>query len=118
MLTLRRSSFYVLFFIIGLAFWYSHSLSWFWFSLANVSKDVEEHSDQIEKLEIGVAGTKVVLKKVHRDVKKQGKDLEGVKEGLDDVNTRVDNVEVDVEETKERVKEVDKKVVKTVKLFN
>lgn len=91
------------------------SLSWFWFSLANVSKDVEEHSDQIEKLEIGVAGTKVVLKKVHRDVKKQGKDLEGVKEGLDDVNTRVDNVEVDMEETKERVEEVDKKVVKTVK---
>uniref|UniRef100_K1Q047 Uncharacterized protein n=1 Tax=Magallana gigas TaxID=29159 RepID=K1Q047_MAGGI len=80
-------------------------------SLANVSKDVEEHSDQIEKLEIGVAGTKVVLKRVHRDVKKQGKDLEGVKEGLDDVNTRVDNVEVDVEETKERVEEVDKKTM-------
>lgn len=89
------------------------SLNSFCFSLANVSKDVEEHSDQIEKLEIGVAGTKVVLKRVHRDVKKQGKDLEGVKEGLDDVNTRVDNVEVDVEETKERVEEVDKKVVKT-----
>lgn len=53
------------------------SLNSFCFSLANVSKDVEEHSDQIEKLEIGVAGTKVVLKRVHRDVKKQGKDLEG-----------------------------------------
>ena len=80
------------------------------FSLQKVSKDVEEHAGQIEKLEIGVAGTKVVLKKVHRDVKQQGKDIDGVKVGLGEVNTRVDRVEVDVKDTKEKVEELDKKV--------
>lgn len=87
------------------------------FSIAKVSKDIEEHSGQIEKLEIGVAGTKVVLKKVHREVKEQGREIEGVKQGLGEVNTRVDEVEVDVADTKERVEEVDKKVVDTVQLF-
>ena len=80
------------------------------FSLQKVSKDVEEHAGQIEKLEIGVAGTKVVLKKVIRDVKQQGKEIEGVKVELGEVNTRVDRVEVDVKDTKEKVEELDKKV--------
>lgn len=83
-----------------------HSL----FSLQKVSKDVEEHAGQIEKLEIGVAGTKVVLKKVIRDVKQQGKEIEGVKVELGEVNTRVDRVEVDVKDTMEKVEELDKKV--------
>lgn len=80
------------------------------FSLQKVSKAVEEHAGHIEKLEIGVAGTKVVLKKVIRDVKQQGKEIEGVKVELGEVNTRVDRVEVDVKDTKEKVEELDKKV--------
>lgn len=59
----------------------------------------------------------MVLKKVHRDVKEQGKDIEGVKQGLGEVNTRVDEVEMDVADTKERVEEVDKKVGDTVQLY-
>ncbi|XP_052697616.1 uncharacterized protein LOC128175814 [Crassostrea angulata] len=87
-------------------------------SIAKVSKDVEEHSGQIEKLEIGVAGTKVVLKKVHRDVKEQGKEIEGVKQGLGEVNTRVDEVEMDVADTKERVEEVDKKTMSNAPIWS
>jgi septal ring factor EnvC (AmiA/AmiB activator) len=80
------------------------------FSLEKVSQDVDGHTEQIGKLEVGVAGTKVVLKRVQKDVKQQGKEIEGVKEEVSEVNKRVDQVEVDVEETKERVEEVDKKV--------
>lgn len=58
----------------------------------------------------------MVLKRVHREVKEQGKEIDGVKQGLGEVNTRVDEVEVDVAETKERVEEVDKKVVDTLQL--
>lgn len=57
-----------------------------------------------------MAGTKVVLKKVIRDVKQQGKEIEGVKVELGEVNTRVDRVEVDVKDTMEKVEELDKKV--------
>lgn len=64
-----------------------------------------------------MAGTKVVLRKVDGEVKKQGKEIEGFKGGLDEVSTRVDAVKVDVDNTKERVEEVDKKVVETLKLF-
>ncbi|XP_062598650.1 uncharacterized protein LOC134260086, partial [Saccostrea cucullata] len=80
-------------------------------SLEGVSKGIEEQSGQIEKLEVGVAGTKVVLKKVQTDVNQQGEEIDSVREGLGEVNTRVDRVEVEVEETKERVEEVDKKTM-------
>ncbi|XP_056022602.1 uncharacterized protein LOC125652678 isoform X2 [Ostrea edulis] len=80
-------------------------------SLEKVSKDVDSHTGQIEKLEIGVSGTKVVLKKVHREVKEQGRDIKEVKAGLEEVNERVDVVEDDLEETKVKVEEVDKKTM-------
>jgi septal ring factor EnvC (AmiA/AmiB activator) len=78
--------------------------------LEKVSKDVDTHTGQIGKLEVGVAGTKVVLKKVHREVKQQGKEVKEVKAGLEEVNERVDVVENDLEETKVKVEEIDKKV--------
>ena len=76
-----------------------------------MSSDVNSQAGQIEKLEVGVAGTKVVLKKVHREVKEQGGEIRGVKEGLVEVNERVDVVEDDVGETKLKIEEVDKKVI-------
>ncbi|XP_062610889.1 uncharacterized protein LOC134272700 [Saccostrea cucullata] len=80
-------------------------------SLEKVSKDVDSHKEQIEKVEIGVAGTKVVLKKVHREVKQQGKEIDGIKTDLVEVNERVDVVEGDLEDTNLRVEEVDKKTM-------
>jgi archaellum component FlaC len=78
--------------------------------LEKVADDVDVHAEQIGKVEVGVAGTKVVLKKVHKEVKEQGEDIKEVKAGVEEVNERVDVVEDDLEETKVKVEEVDKKV--------
>nr|XP_022332627.1 uncharacterized protein LOC111130167 [Crassostrea virginica] len=87
-------------------------------SLEKVSSDVNSQAGQIEKLEVGVAGTKVVLKKVHREVKEQGGEIRGVKEGLVEVNERVDVVEDDVGETKLKIEEVDKKTMSNAPIWS
>ncbi|KAK3097094.1 hypothetical protein FSP39_006291 [Pinctada imbricata] len=80
-------------------------------SLAKVAQDLDEKQEDIDKLNVAVAGTKVVVKKVQRTVNEHDKEIKETKAGLIDVNQRVDVVEEDLEETKGKVEEIDMKTM-------
>ena len=63
-----------------------------------------------KELKIGLAGTKLVVKKVSNMVVKHDKQIKKNAENIKKVNKRVDVVEQDLEETKEKVEEIDMKV--------
>ena len=75
-----------------------------------MSKDVETTKGDVKELKIGLAGTKLVVKKVSNMVVKHDKQIKKNTEKIKQVNKRVDVVEQDLEETKEKVEEIDMKV--------
>ena len=79
-------------------------------SLEKVSKEVEGTKGDIEKLEIGLAGTKVVIKRVGKMVDQHGKQIKKNKTKLKEVDGRVDVVEQDLVEAKELLEIVGLKV--------
>ena len=75
-----------------------------------MSSDVETTKGDVNKLEIGLAGTKVVVKRVSKMAMVHDKQIKHATEKLHEVDQRVDDVEQDLEETKEKVEEIDMKV--------
>ena len=78
--------------------------------MQKVSDTLEEQKGKVEKLEIGIAGAKVVINRVGKTAAKHEKKIKKNTEKLKVVEKRVDVVEEDLEETKEKVEEIDKKV--------
>ena len=64
----------------------------------------------IQQLQIGLAGTKLVVRKVSKMTIRHEKQIQKTKGKLKEVDKRVDVVEHDLEETKEKVEEIDMKV--------
>ena len=91
---------------------FMHIVCFAYCSLEKASNDVETTKGNVKQLQIGLAGTKVVVKKVSKMVVKHDKQIKKNTEKIKEVDQRVDVVEQDLEETKEKVEEIDMKVCK------